>query len=161
MKKLVLIRHAKSSWEHDVIDHERPLNKRGTKDASIIAEALKAMQLDVNCVVISDATRTKLTAQIILKTLKTPQNKVSFNHKLYDFSGGSVLEVIKNCNNTIETLMIFGHNHALTAIANTYGDTYIDNIPTCGVVIIKFNISNWSQLAPGKIVKTIFPRDFK
>jgi phosphohistidine phosphatase len=57
--------------------------------------------------------------------------------------------------------MIFGHNHALTAIANTYGDTYIDNIPTCGVVIIKFNISNWSQLAPGKIVKTIFPRDFK
>jgi phosphohistidine phosphatase len=85
MKKLVLIRHAKSSWEHDVIDHERPLNKRGTKDASIIAEALKAMQLDVNCVVISDATRTKLTAQIILKTLKTPQNKVSFSHKLYDF----------------------------------------------------------------------------
>jgi phosphohistidine phosphatase len=57
--------------------------------------------------------------------------------------------------------MVFGHNHAITAFVNAYGSVYIDNVPTCGVVIIDFDINNWKDLNKGKTVKTLFPRDLK
>lgn len=161
MKKLILVRHAKSSWEYDVIDHERPLKKRGINDANLIAEKLKSLDISIDKVLVSDAVRTKLTAGIILPILKTPEHIVAFNHKLYDFSGRDLVEVIKGCDNSADTLMVFGHNHAITAFVNTYGSTYIDNVPTCGVVIIEFDIHKWSELIPGNTVTTIFPRDLK
>lgn len=161
MKKLILVRHAKSSWEYDVIDHERPLKKRGVTDANLIAEKLKTLNLDLDKVLISDATRTKLTADIILPKLKIPQDIISYSHKLYDFSGRDLVDVISKCDNFVNNLMVFGHNHAITAFVNTYGSKYIDNVPTSGVVIIDFNIDKWSELIPGITLQTIFPRDLK
>lgn len=161
MKKLILIRHAKSSWKYDVTDHERPLKTRGINDANLIADYLKSLNLNVDHVLVSDATRTKLTAGIILPALKIPENIISFKHKLYDFSGESLIEVIKSANDAINTLMVFGHNHAITAFVNTFGDRYIENVPTCGVVIIEFKERKWSQINSGKTAHTIFPRDLK
>lgn len=161
MKTIIMVRHAKSSWEYDLIDHKRPLKQRGINDANLIANKLAALNLDIDSVMISDATRTKLTADIILPKLKVQEDIVFFSHKLYDFSGSDLLEVIKSCKRSIDTLMIFGHNHAITAFVNTFGDTYIDNVPTCGVVIIEFNINKWSALCPGKTLKTIYPRNLR
>ncbi|MBB1489901.1 histidine phosphatase family protein, partial [Oceanospirillum sp. D5] len=103
--------------------------------------------------------RTKLTAQILLPALNIPDSKVSFEHKLYDFSGRDLVEVVRSCDDDIKTLMVFGHNHAITAFVNTYGDRFIDNVPTCGVVTVEFNEDKWSEINPGKTVFTIFPRD--
>jgi len=161
MKKLILIRHAKSSWKYDVTDHERPLKTRGINDANLIAEHLKSVKMDLDEVLVSDATRTKLTADIILPILGIPESIVSFKHKLYDFSGEDLLDVIKSCDNSIDTLMVFGHNHAITAFVNTFGNKYVDNVPTCGVVIIEFKELQWSQISSGKTIHTIFPRDLK
>lgn len=161
MKTLIVIRHAKSSWEFDVIDHERPLKKRGINDARLIATKLKSYNINPDKVLVSDATRTKLTAQIILPLLNIPDNKVVFEHKLYDFSGKDLVNVIKSCDDAVNTLMVFGHNHAITAFVNTYGDVFIDNVPTCGVVILKFNDDKWSKITLGKTAHTIFPRDLK
>ncbi|WP_203258396.1 SixA phosphatase family protein [Hyunsoonleella ulvae] len=161
MKKLILVRHAKSSWEFDVIDHERPLKKRGIDDAHLIASELKLQNIKPDGVLVSDAERTKLTAKIILPALNVPENKISFEHKLYDFAGRDLIDVIKSCDNAVDTLMVFGHNHAITACVNTYGDRYIDNVPTCGVVILEFNVNEWSNISSGKNVYTLFPRDLK
>ncbi|TBN13198.1 SixA phosphatase family protein [Hyunsoonleella pacifica] len=161
MKKLILIRHAKSSWEFDVIDHERPLKTRGINDANLVATELKSHNIIPDKVLISDAMRTKLTAQIILPVLNIPESKVSFDYKLYDFSGKDLVDVIKSCGNSVETLMVFGHNHAITAFVNTYGDKFIDNVPTCGVVIIEFEESEWSKISTGKTTYTLFPRNLK
>lgn len=161
MKRLILIRHAKSSWEYDVIDHERPLKKRGINDANLIADALKSYNILPDKVLVSDAMRTKLTAHIILPALNIPDSKVVYEHKLYDFSGRDLVNVIKSSDDNIKTLMVFGHNHAITAFANTYGHTYIDNVPTCGVVIFEFGENKWSEITPGKTIHTIFPRDLK
>ncbi|MEW4924581.1 histidine phosphatase family protein [Algibacter sp. 2305UL17-15] len=161
MKKLILIRHAKSSWEHDVIDHERPLNPRGITDAGLISDALKLKKLNIDLVLISDAERTKLTANIILPKLNIDKDNIRYNHKLYDFSGSDLVNVIKNCDDSVNELMVFGHNHAITAFVNTYGDTYIDNVPTCGTVIIAFQTDTWSEIASGKTIFTLFPRDLK
>jgi phosphohistidine phosphatase len=57
--------------------------------------------------------------------------------------------------------MIVGHNHAFTSVANMLGNRYIDNVPTCGFVMLRFNEKKWSNITTGKTVKTIFPRDLK
>ncbi|PKQ44598.1 SixA phosphatase family protein [Confluentibacter flavum] len=161
MKKLIIVRHAKSSWKHDVIDHERPLESRGFTDAKIVSDELKKVVLSVDFVISSDANRAKTTAELFISNLNIDRNLLKFNHDLYDFSGNKLLNTIKSTNNESECLMVFGHNYAITFLVNKLGDRYIDNVPTCGVVIIEFDIHDWSSLKPGKTIKTIFPRDLK
>ncbi|WNH12381.1 SixA phosphatase family protein [Thalassobellus suaedae] len=161
MKKLILVRHAKSSWKHNVIDHERPLNDRGVNDANLVSKALKSNLPDLDLLLSSDSIRTKTTVEIFIDNLGFTDEKVCFNHDLYDFEGRNLLRVIKDCEDSINNLMIFGHNHAITAFVNTYGNQFIDNVPTCGVVIIEFNIKNWKDLKAGKTLFTLFPKDLK
>ena len=161
MKKLVLVRHAKSSWEHDVIDHQRPLKKRGFEDADLVSKSFKNQVIKADLVVSSDAIRAKTTAEIFISNLNIDESIVQLNHDLYDFSGMDLIRVIKSCDDTINTLMVFGHNHAITAFVNTYGDKYIDNVPTSGLVALEFEIDQWEELKPGKTFATIFPRDLK
>ena len=161
MKTLTLIRHAKSSWEHNVIDHERPLNKRGLNDAALVSSSLAKNLLHPELILSSDANRAKTTASIFMSGLNINEDLINLNHDLYDFSGYNLINVIKACDDAINTLMIFGHNHAITAFVNTYGDVYIDNVPTSGVVILEFDIKQWRDLKPGKTVSTLFPRDLK
>lgn len=161
MKRLTIVRHAKSSWKHDVIDHERPLNKRGFNDAQLVSSYLKDKLEKVDMIWSSDANRAKTTCEIFISNLGIDDSLVTLNHNLYDFSGHNLVNEIKNCNNNINTLMIFGHNHAITSFVNTYGDIFIDNVPTCGLTILEFDIENWDDLKPGRTLKTVFPRDLK
>ncbi|SFD40802.1 SixA phosphatase family protein [Algibacter pectinivorans] len=161
MKKLILIRHAKSSWEFNLDDHERPLKSRGITDANLVSKELAYHLKTIDLVICSDAQRTKLTAEIFISNLGIDKNLVKFNADLYDFSGENLVQVIKNVQDSISNLMVFGHNHAITAFVNTFGTKYIDNVPTSGVVIIEFDIENWSALKPGKTLKSLFPRDLK
>lgn len=161
MKKLILIRHAKSSWKYNVIDHERPLNTKGFLDSGLIASFLEEKQIKTDLVMVSDSFRTKQTSEIILPKLKINPNKIVFSHNLYDFSGENLTQTIKNCDNSVNTLMVVGHNHAITAFANTYGNFFIDNVPTCGVVIIEFNVTNWNQINQGQTIETIFPKNLR
>lgn len=161
MRKLIIVRHAKSSWEFDVIDHERPLKKRGINDANLVSKELKKLDINYDSILSSDAERTRLTSKIFIDNLDLNIADVYYMYKLYDFAGRDLLEVVRNCEDSVNTLMIFGHNHAITAFVNTYGDIAIDNVPTSGVVIIDFNITNWKDLVRGKTVKCIFPRDLK
>ena len=161
MKKLTLTRHAKSSWEHNVIDHERPLNDRGSSDAVLLANEFKNSFIQPDLLISSDANRAKTTANIFIETLNISSKIVRYNHSLYDFSGRNLVEVIKNCDESVNHLWVFGHNHAITYFVNTYGNVYIDNVPTCGIVQIEFDINDWKNLKKGKTLMTLFPRNLK
>ena len=161
MKKLTLIRHAKSSWTHNLEDHKRPLKKRGIKDANLISNCLRPKFLQPDFVFSSDAERAKQTAQIFVKNLEIDSAIFQLKNELYDFSGYQLINVIKSCDNSISNLLLFGHNHAITAFVNTYGSKNIDNVPTCGLVSIDFNIDKWDDLKQGTTIKTLFPRDLK
>lgn len=161
MKKLILVRHAKSSWKHDVIDHERPLNKRGINDAIQVSNYLKNKISNIDLVLVSDAERTKKTAEIFTRTLNIDKSIIHFNTKLYDFTGYDLIDTIKSCDTSVNKLMIFGHNHAVTDFANNYGNIFIENIPTSSVVILKFDIQNWNELKKGITTSIITPKDLK
>lgn len=161
MKNLILVRHAKSSWEFDVIDHERPLNSRGLEDANLVSKELAKEHLEVDKLASSDAFRAKHTAEIFIENLGIDSSIISFHYDLYDFAGYNLIDFIKSCEEGMDNLMIFGHNHAITDFVNTYGDQVIDNVPTSGFVKIQFDITHWKDLQKGKTIQTLFPRDLK
>ena len=161
MKTLYIIRHAKSSWDYDVPDDQRPLSNRGLRDAELIGEHLKTLVKPIDLVLSSPAERAYKTSQIVLDNLSIDKGVFRLEPDLYDFGGNKVLEVIKNCKNEINTLLIFGHNHAFTSIVNLLGDQRIDNLPTAGAVGIEFEEEQWDQISVGKIVLMVFPKSLR
>lgn len=161
MKTLILIRHAKSSWEHDVIDRKRPLKKRGFNDAELVSQSFKERLISPEVVFSSPANRALTTCKIFLKNLNIDSKQLSIIEELYDFGGENVINFIKGLNEDYKTVMIFGHNHAFTSICNIFGDMYIDNLPTSGLLVIDFNVDLWSDLDKGSTRFKIFPRDLK
>jgi len=161
MKTLYLIRHAKSSWDFDLEDHERPLNERGQNDANLIGAELKVKIENIDKIICSSAVRALSTAKIILKHLDIDDSEMEIMDALYDFEGNQVVEVIKNCDDRINQLMLFGHNHAFTSLSNLLGTARIDNLPTAGVVKIEFDIQHWRQISEGKTKEVLYPKLFK
>lgn len=160
-KTLVLIRHAKSSWEFDVSDSDRPLNKRGLNDAKLVSLALMKKNFSIDKVYSSPANRAYSTCKIFQEILNWNKNLISLEEKLYDFSGYSVTQFISDLDNDLDTVALFGHNHAFTSIINIFGDRLIDNLPTSGLVVLSFNVDSWKYVKYGHTELMLFPRDFK
>src|SRR5690606_6350923 len=150
MKTLYLVRHAKSSWKHDVDDHKRPLKKRGERDGKLVSEKVKSEIDPPQKMISSDATRAFSTAQFFKKALNISDANFETDHGLYDFSGQNVMRIIKALDNNLDSVMIVGHNHAFTSIANMLGNRYIENVPTCGFVMLQFDEKEWSEITTGK-----------
>ena len=113
MKTLYLVRHAKSSWKFDVIDHERPLNERGLEDGPKMAEHIAGTMPKPDLLISSDALRAKTTAVFFAQAYGIPDTEIILNHKMYDFEGRDLVEVIKGVSDEVDTLMVFGHNNAI------------------------------------------------
>ncbi|MFK7831643.1 MAG: histidine phosphatase family protein [Winogradskyella sp.] len=161
MKTILLVRHGKSSWEHDVTDRERPLKTRGINDVELVANQFFEHQSLPERIFTSPANRALSTCKIFMKTLKMPEISYSIVEELYDFDGQNVINFIKNLSNDLNTVMIFGHNHAFTSISNIFGDTYIDNLPTSGLVKLNFEIDDWKDLKKGSTEFVIIPKALK
>ncbi|TCK69098.1 phosphohistidine phosphatase [Winogradskyella wandonensis] len=161
MKRLILVRHAKSSWKYNVSDKERPLKQRGVDDALLISKEFSGKGIIVDAVYTSPAKRAHTTCTIFKQNLNWPSSKIEIVDDLYDFGGESVIRYINNLSDSLNTVAIFGHNHAFTTIANQMGDKYIDNLPTAGLVLIKFNVDSWKYAKYGQTELIMFPRDFR
>ncbi|MEM7186035.1 MAG: histidine phosphatase family protein [Bacteroidota bacterium] len=161
MKTLYMVRHAKSSWKHDVIDHKRPLKGRGKRDGVLVSQHIKDLVPPPEKIITSDAARALATAHYMKDAFGIVDENFMTDHDLYDFSGHSVFTIVKSLPNELDRVMIVGHNHAFTSIANMLGNTYIDNVPTCGFVHLEFDVDDWKDIVRGKTVATVFPRDLK
>lgn len=161
MKSIVLVRHGKSSWEYDVSDVERPLKSRGKNDAKLVANQFVKLSDIPNKITSSPANRALSTCKIFANIFKLSENSFTIENDLYDFGGEKVINFIKNIPNEINSLMIFGHNHAFTSITNIFGDKFIDNLPTSGLVKINFDIANWKDLKQGTTEFILIPKELK
>lgn len=161
MKTLILTRHAKSSWNQDVTDHERPLKTHGCTDAKLVADAFKAKNIPVQKLLSSTAVRAHETALIFMDVLGFNDANLELLDLLYDFSGKQVLEVLRSVSDDCDSLMLFGHNNAMTSLVNSLGSLEIDHVPTAGLVMIRFETDSWSKIESGITQLTIFPKDLR
>ena len=144
-----------------VSDYDRPLKRRGIKDAKLIGSKLKELNLPIDAVFTSYANRAYHTCALVSKKLELPFEMLQIVEDLYDFSGESALRFIKSQPREINNLVVFGHNHAFTTLANQLGNRYIENIPTAGVVVVTFPVKEWSQINQGITEQTLFPKNFR
>jgi phosphohistidine phosphatase len=148
MKKLYLLRHAKSSWNYpELDDFERPLNKRGRSDLPVMAKVINDHDIKPDLIVSSPALRASYTAINIMQLAGIPEDLLKFDNLIYEASTSLLLNLIKTTNNNIDNLMLVGHNPALTTLANYLSDKRIDNIPTCGLFGLKLDITSWQALS--------------
>ncbi|WP_369998303.1 histidine phosphatase family protein [Winogradskyella sp.] len=161
MKTVTLVRHGKSSWEYDVSDIERPLKSRGKNDAKLVANQYIKSNSTPKNIYTSPANRALSTCGIFVDVFRLSDNSYTIIGDLYDFGGENVIKFIKTLPDTVDNIMIFGHNHAFTSIVNIYGDKFIDNLPTSGLVKLNFDISNWKDLKKGTTELIIIPKELK
>ncbi len=147
MKNLILVRHAKSSWENrSISDFERGLNNRGEKDAPFMAGILKKKNIKIDLIISSPAKRAITTAKIFAEELMVPEKKIAYNENIYEADRKDLLEVIIETHDSVNNLMLFGHNPGLTYLSNYLCDFEIDNLPTCGIMGMQLNFDSWKFL---------------
>jgi len=161
MKNLILIRHAKSSWEAPLKDFDRPLMKRGILDAHDVSLHISDYLPKTFIIWSSPAARASETALIFAQNLSYPIESIIYKDDLYTFDEKQLEKVIKSCDNSFESVILFGHNEAITNFVNKFGDVFIENVPTSGFVSLQFDAQSWDTISKGRTHKTIFPKDLK
>ena len=161
MKNLILIRHAKSSWEAPLKDIERPLNQKGINEAHLVASNCLRFLPPSYVVWSSIAQRASQTALIFAKNILYPIESIVFKQELYTFDENKLEKAIKSGNNIFETIILFGHNEAITNFVNKFGDIFINHVPTAGFVALQFDTDEWAKINKGKTKKILFPKNLK
>ncbi len=154
MKTLYLIRHAKSSWDDpELDDFERPLNKRGKKDAPNMAKRLKEKRVTPDFMISSPAARALDTCKEFARILDYDKDKIKTDQRLYHADEDQILTVIRDLKDRVrddeEIVLLFGHNPGLTEFANVLMNQSIKNIPTCGIVKCHLKIDHWKDATFG------------
>ena len=148
MKTLILVRHAKSSWdEAGLSDSERPLNDRGKKDAPEMAKRLRKRGLSIDALVSSPAERAFRTARFFAKEFDFKKDDIVVEKALYGALSAHFEQVIEGLKEQVNTVAIFSHNPGITDYANTLTNVHTDNIPTCGVFAVQANVESWKAFA--------------
>ncbi len=150
MKTLLLMRHAKSSWEDDQLpDHDRPLNDRGKRDVPGMGERLAERNILPDMIISSSAERAKHTATIIAPYVKMPASRVSVAEELYMANPDVFLSITQLSVDNVDTLMLVSHNPGITQFAATLTDSPIDHMPTAAIFICRFDVAAWHQVNEG------------
>ncbi len=147
MKKLILVRHAKSSWaDSSLTDLNRPLNSRGKRDAPFMAKLVREKGVVPDLILSSPAKRALLTAKVFADELNYPAKNIQLVSEIYEAFYDEIMEALHDVEDVVNTLMIFGHNPGFTDFTNFVSDSYIENIPTCGVVGLELKEESWNKV---------------
>lgn len=152
MKTLLVIRHAKSSWDLEALtDFERSLNERGKKDGPIMAQRLLDKNIAIDAFVSSPAKRAKKTAELFCAVFKKNKEDIIFESPLYHATPEIFFEVIERLDEAFSTVAIFSHNPGITEFVNELTDEImIDNMPTCSIFAIQVNAGKWKDFNNAK-----------
>ncbi len=159
MKTIVIVRHAKSSWSNPGLsDHQRPLNKRGLRDAPVMGVRLAEWGPPVDRVISSSATRALTTAELITQEMGLPWDEIQVEDSLYHAGEDDLLDIIWEQENYLDGIMLFGHNPGMTYLVNDLSDLDLDNLPTCSIVVLQFEVDSWAEI--GEVTATSATFDF-
>jgi len=151
MKRVILVRHAKSvSYGYDQ-DFDRTLTERGEEDAHAISQELQKMEIKPDLIIASPAVRTSQTARIFADVLGYSQKAILYDKKL--FSGKTsenFLAMLQELEDEKHTVIVFGHNPTIYYYMHYLLHEFSDDVPTCSTVGIDFEVDSWSKLRSGQ-----------
>jgi phosphohistidine phosphatase len=160
MKTLLLLRHAKSSWDSPALrDFERPLNERGLKAAPLMGSFLQKRKLRPDLVLSSPAERARQTAALVIEAARA-KAPLRFDERIYDATAARLSEVVSQIEDTVETVLLIGHNPGMEElIAQLTGEAR--RMPTAALARVTLDIEKWSKLreGTGALAELIKPRD--
>ena len=167
MRRLILLRHAKSDRPAGVADHERPLNDRGRRAAPAVGADLAREGFRPDLALVSTATRTRETWAAIAAPLGAPEAR--WHHEIYEASAERILGVIRGAPDEAGTVIVVGHNPGLGDLAAALAGEgprkvltrLATEFPTAAYAVIGFDTDHWAEIAPnlGRLERFVRPRD--
>lgn len=148
MKRFVLFRHAKSSWDkRGLADHDRPLADRGLRDGPCMGERLARRGIEPDLLLTSSAKRARQTAGLIEPALRHAGLSQKVDPEIYLASPGKLIAILKAVGDDVDELVLVGHNPGLTQLANMLlPGLRLHNLPTAGAVAIASEAEHWRDL---------------
>ncbi|MBX3256324.1 MAG: histidine phosphatase family protein [Chitinophagaceae bacterium] len=165
MRSVILIRHAKSSWDDvSLSDFDRPLNERGKHDAPLMAELLYNRKIPVDSFISSPAKRARKTAAYFAKQFGYDVDRIVLKDALYLAEVEVFYNIIAQTDDALHHLAIFSHNPGITFFVNTLTDVVrVDDMPTCAMFAVQADIGHWSDFrsAPKNFLFFDAPRNHR
>jgi phosphohistidine phosphatase len=160
MKTVYIVRHGKAVPAHaNIADADRLLTDTGVARTCKIAEYMNETKPVIDQIIASPAERAYATALIIADKLGIKTNKVVSDEKLFTGDESDVLEVIEALDESINSVMIVGHNPTITMVANRFASPKLESLPTTGVVSVHLETEKWIDLKKAKVIQnfTVWP----
>ena len=150
MKRVFIVRHAKSDWDNNLSDFDRPLNTRGIEDAPNMAKRINEMGFKPDIIISSPANRAITTAKAFADEYEYAQDCIQQERDIYDIGQRFTLRLITELPKTLKSVMIFGHNPDHSHLSTYLSNIQIGNMPTCSIVGIEFDTDKWSDIQKAK-----------
>ena len=146
-KQLFIVRHGKSSWKYESIDDiDRHLKEKGIHDAYKMAKRLKDKKIKPDLIISSPAARAYHTASIFARTLDYSPEDITIQSHFYPGDDSKIINTIKELDDNVDSVMIFGHNPAFTDVANLFLSDNLDKLSTSGIAMVYFNTTSWKDI---------------
>jgi phosphohistidine phosphatase len=152
MKTVYIVRHAKSSWEFPQLeDHERPVIPKGIRRTERVIEFLRERNIKVDLLYASHAVRSAETARMLAPAVGVEPDQIITEPEIYHGGTSALTPLIYGLPDGADSVMIVGHNPAVTDFANEYTHEYLDWLPTSAVVALRFDTNDWSKIDEAKV----------
>ena len=162
MKTVLLIRHAKSSWDQaGLADIDRPLNERGKATAPVMADIIHSKGLNPDLIISSPAKRARQTAKAFRKKYGIKKSQMLIEPAIYHGDENNILDILRSLPDSLNSIFLFGHNPTMNYLSVMFSDKGT-HVPTCGIQHLEFNVDHWSQIVPDKtaLKEFIYPKQF-
>jgi phosphohistidine phosphatase len=145
MKELLILRHAKSSWKNsELADHDRPLNKRGKREALRVGKLLQDENMLPDRILSSTAQRARETVQIVIQECNF-DGEVDYYRELYQADADSIMELLASLDEDVKRVLVVGHNPELEELLQVLTRIY-EPLSTAALVKVQLQLPNWSAL---------------
>jgi len=150
MKRLTLIRHAKSDWSSAAVsDFDRPLNGRGKKAAPLMGQRLAAAGAAPDRIISSPAKRARQTAEKIAREIGYPPKKIEYNPAIYEADLETLIDQVHRLDNSHQQVILIGHNPGVSERGQWFTNAAPDWLPTCGLLELELAVKDWSEAVSG------------
>lgn len=149
MKRLYLVRHAKSGEHPGLRDEDRPLNDRGLSDALFMAHWLMGAIDTPDRIMASTAVRARQTAVVFARIFHVPEQDIQLEQRIYEASVLNLLRITTSFSDTLNSIILVGHNPGITDYIRVLTDHFTDEMATCSIAALSLEVQSWQETASG------------